>query len=136
MKRIFKTRFGDRSGYVMPGDTKSGEYRGLTITARVESDPESSPHDLDAKGCCYDTNDPKYGTANKRILDAWDNDEWSYVGVVIDLERNGWSKQHAASLWGIDANFPRKRKVKWPNRYLDQVAEELAREALDTLARS
>ena len=41
------------------------------------------------------------------ILKAWANDEWRYVGVVLQVSRAGIVlDEHAASLWGIEANYP------------------------------
>jgi hypothetical protein len=56
-------------------------------------------------------------------LRAWCNDEWSYVGVVVSVSRNGVVlDEHAASLWGIESDA---------GDYLREVANELADEALD-----
>lgn len=59
-------------------------------------------------------------------LKAWCDDEWSYVGVVISVSRNGvLLDDHAASLWGIECNYPFS-----DNSHLTEVANELIPEAL------
>jgi hypothetical protein len=53
-------------------------------------------------------------------LQAWCNDGWSYVGVVVTVEREG-VELGRASLWGIESDA---------GDYLCEVANELAEEAL------
>ncbi len=53
----------------------------------------------------------------------WKNGDWIYVGVVLSV----WVDdvcldKHAASLWGVDANFG------GDNSYLTEVANELLEE--------
>ncbi len=58
-------------------------------------------------------------------LRAWWADEWFYCGIVLSVSRSGvMLDDHAASLWGIEANHPGS-----DNAYLTEVAEELAEEA-------
>lgn len=60
------------------------------------------------------------------VLRAWCRDEWWYVGVVLSVERKGVVlDKHAASLWGIECNYPDS-----DNAYLNTVANELLPEAL------
>lgn len=60
-------------------------------------------------------------------LKAWCNDEWWYCGVVLSVEREGVTlDEHAASLWGIECNYP-----TGDNAYLTEVANELLSEALE-----
>jgi hypothetical protein len=62
-----------------------------------------------------------------KALKAWCNDEWHYVGVRLAVFRAGVPlASHAASLWGIEANYPGS-----DNAYLQEVANELLPEALD-----
>lgn len=62
-----------------------------------------------------------------KVLKAWCDDEWTYCGIVISVSRNGVTlDDHAASLWGIELNFPGSA-----NEYLTEVANELLPEALD-----
>jgi hypothetical protein len=63
-----------------------------------------------------------------KVLKAWCNDEWHYVGVSVTVSRNDvqliGDYEHA--LWGIDANYPGS-----DNSYLRDVANEYAEEALE-----
>lgn len=56
---------------------------------------------------------------------SWCNDEWRWVGVVISVSYNGVKlTDHAASLWGIEANYPGS-----DNSYLLEITNELLDEA-------
>lgn len=60
-------------------------------------------------------------------MQAWREDEWFYCGIVLTVSRAGIIlDDHAASLWGIEANYPDS-----DNAYLTDVANELLPEALD-----
>jgi hypothetical protein len=62
-----------------------------------------------------------------KVLKAWCNDDWYWVGVRLSVKRNDVTLcKHAASLWGIEANYPDS-----DNAYLTEVANELLDEALD-----
>ena len=69
------------------GDSISVEIDGTTFTAHLEADTDSRPHDDD----CF----------SKDEIKRWLDDEWYYVGVVVSAERNGWTRDHIESLWGI-----------------------------------
>lgn len=102
--------------YVCAGDTVQWEHEGFNITARVEYDQETRPEDSE----CY----------TPRQVAAWKNDEWFFCGVVLSVELNGVQlSDHAASLWGIDCNFPSRRKN--PNTYLSEVCADLESEAIE-----
>ena len=59
---------------------------------------------------------------------AWKNDEWYYCGVILSVSIDGLTlDRFAASLWGIEANYPDS-----DNAYLTEVANELVPEALET----
>ena len=64
------------------------------------------------------------------FLKAWCNDEWSYIGVSVTVERCGVTlvDNFEKSLWGIGAN-------QGQNGYLTEVAEELIPEALESATR-
>lgn len=77
---------------------------------------------------------PPYGQGTKRQqaaraveadfqnLKAWCDDEWRWVGVVIDARKNGvLLADCAASVWGIASNS---------DEYLTEVANDLVEEAL------
>ena len=54
------------------------------------------------------------------------NDEWFYCGVILSVALEGITlDRFAASLWGIEANYPDS-----DNAYLSEVANELLPEAL------
>ena len=58
---------------------------------------------------------------------AWKNDEWFYCGVILSASIDGLElTDHAASLWGIEANHPDS-----DNAYLSKVANELLSEAIE-----
>ena len=60
-------------------------------------------------------------------MEAWRKDEWFYCGIVLSVSREDVVlDSHAASLWGIEANYPDS-----DNSYLNTVANELLPEALD-----
>lgn len=69
------------------------------------------------------------------IMAAWREDEWLFCGIVLSVSREGVTLcDCAASLWGVEANYPGA-----DNSYLAVVANELLPEALaearTTLAR-
>jgi hypothetical protein len=84
----------------------------------------------DGWGCGVEGHDHK--TEGERVACAVDQDfdycrrfangDWGWVGVVIDLEHDGWEKPHAASLWGIDSD---------DDAYLLSTANDLLSEALE-----
>lgn len=62
-----------------------------------------------------------------KAMRAWCNDEWYYCGVVLSVAKNGYTlDEHAASLWGIELNYPGSEN----NDYLTEVANDLLGEAL------
>ncbi len=62
-----------------------------------------------------------------QALKGWCADEWRYIGIVVSVARKGVVlDSHAASLWGIELNYPGS-----DNEYLAEVANELLGEALD-----
>lgn len=62
------------------------------------------------------------------VMQAWRDDEWFYCGIVLSVSREGIVLDAiAASLWGIEANYP-----DLGNDDLNTIANELLPEALDT----
>lgn len=111
---MFKEQFGS---YVCEGDTITCTVDGVEYTARLEHDWDSKPTDFE----CY----------SEKQIEAWRRDEWHFFGVVIQSSKDGVELcDHAASLWGIEGNFPLRRKN--PNRYFRDVANELLPEAIET----
>ena len=133
MENRFESAFDE---YVMAGDRIYAEIDGFSIAARIEYDHD---HRIDDDDChnpdqsvtgCNDEQQAKL----MRARDAWVKDEWFYCGVVLSVCRNGVSlDKHAASLWGIEANYPKDCAGAdiSPNAYLTEVANELLDEALD-----
>ena len=108
-------KFPQFDRYACIGDSITWQKDGFDITATLEADTESHVSDSD----CY----------SPKQIAAWKNDDWFFVGVVLSVSRNGIEiLEHAASLWGIDCNFPSRRKI--PNWYLSDVAQELESDAL------
>jgi hypothetical protein len=102
--------------FVCTGDTVEWSREGFDITATVCFDEDTRPEDSD----CY----------TPRQIQAWREDEWFFCGIVLTVSRNGVELPgHAASLWGIECNFPSRRKN--PNAYLAEVCEELQGEAIE-----
>jgi len=61
------------------------------------------------------------------VMEAWRKDEWFYCGVVLSVFADEIElAPHAASLWGVEANYPGS-----DNAYLIEIANELLPEALD-----
>lgn len=115
----FPTAFATR--YACFGDTISVEVEGFTVTARLEHDPDTRPEDPEGGG--------RYKARMRKALESWQRDEWHYVGVALSVSRSGVVlDDYAASLWGIDMNYPRKGGVD--NSYLTEVANDLLEEAL------
>jgi hypothetical protein len=112
LARQFLPMFPAFSVYVMPGDFKAIEWEGFTIRATIHRDETTRPDEFD----CYSPDD----------IAAWKCGEWEYVGVVLSV----WVDDiclddHAASLWGIDCNYPGA-----DNLYLSECADDLLGEAL------
>ena len=102
--------------FVCFGDSISVEIDGTTFTARLEPDTDSRPHDDD----CY----------SKHSIQRWLNDEWYFAGIVISAERNGWTRDHIDSLWGVEINFgddDRPHLMECANDCLAQAIEHLTR---------
>jgi len=121
---MFTTQFDN---YVCENDSIDCVVNGIRYTARVQHDPDCSPRDYDAPGCCFDTSSDEYGEENQKIIDAWDNDEWFYVVVVVSacIDESGHELgDYLACLGGVDCNFP-----GGDNNYLMDVANELLDEA-------
>lgn len=77
----------------------------------------------------------KTGTARQRAaraaradfeyLRAWCNDDWSYVGVIVELLDDEGEPVDRASLWGVESS---------DDAYIEEVAQELADELASTAA--
>lgn len=112
-----KPKFPQFDSYAIVGDSITWQAEGFEITARLEFDDVTRPTDSE----CY----------SKEQISSWKNDDWFYVGVVLSVSKNGVElEDNAASLWGIDCNFPSRKKN--PNTYLSECALEMQSEALES----
>ncbi len=60
------------------------------------------------------------------VMEGWRKGDWFYCGIVLSVSLEGvMLASHAASLWGIEANYPGT-----DNSYLTEVANELLPEAV------
>jgi len=68
--------------------------------------------------------------ADFKALKAWCNDEWTYAGVAVTVEKEGvrLTGKYDHALWGIEINYP---DGTGPNPYLLEVANEEVSEALE-----
>ena len=129
---------------VCEGDTISCEVAGFRIIARIVRDDCGDAPDQrqdgfwpslykDAPGFigAGPNHRARFDTAQARaeaVMQAWRDDEWFYCGIVLSVAREGIVLDaYAASLWGIEANYPDSG-----NSHLNSVANELSPEALDT----
>lgn len=132
---MFKKPFNQ---YVCVGDRIYCVVAGFTIAARVERSDDTGPpderdngfwpsHDPAAPGYVIPENFDKAQAEAVGVMHAWRNDMWFYCGIVLEVSRGGVIlDRHAASLWGIEANYPGS-----DNAYLLEVANELIPEAVE-----
>lgn len=107
-------KFPQFNAFACVGDSITWKKDGFDIRATLRADTDTHVNDQE----CYSVKHVK----------AWLNDEWFFVGVVLSVSFNGVAlSDHAASLWGVDCNFPKKGA----NRYLSEVAQELENEAIE-----
>lgn len=112
-----KATFPQFNAYAIVGDFITWQAEGFDITARLEADIDTRPENSE----CY----------SKKQIEAWKNDDWFFVGVVLSVSKNGVDLgDHAVSLWGIDCNFPSRKKN--PNIYLSECALDMQSEALES----
>lgn len=99
--------------YICPGDSRRIECGPFTITARIVDDTDTRPDWFD----CYE---PEH-------LRAWSRGDWYFVGLVLSVHVGECLlDDHAASLWGIDCNFP-----GGDNRHFQEIADDLLPIALE-----
>ena len=134
----FKDTF---ENYVCLGDKISCEVNGYTVTARIAHDdtPDRPDQRQDGFWPSLIKTDAGFIGRDKTlddfmreqakaqtIMDAWKADKWFYCGVILSVRIEDVElTDHAASLWGIEANYPDS-----DNAYLSEVANELLGEAL------
>lgn len=106
--------FPNFDSFAIVGDTRSIDIGPFTIRATIAADYDTRPTDFD----CYE----------KEAIKAWNNDEWSFVGIVLSV----WIDdvcldKHAASIWGVDCNYPNS-----DNRHISEIADDCLPEAIAT----
>ena len=136
----FTQKFDD---YVCIGDSITCTIDGYAVTARIAHDetPEAPDQRQDGFWPSLYIDDAGFiGSGNgfrdrfdaaqaksEAVMSAWKNDEWFYCGVILSVAIDGLTlDRFAASLWGIEANYPDSN-----NAYLAEVANELLSEALE-----
>jgi hypothetical protein len=121
--------------YACDGDRITCEAEGFDVTATIEYDQDHKIDDDDCHPAEYSVevfgeDTPENRAHFEKALaarKAWLADEWHYVGIVLRVAKRGITlDRHAASLWGIEVNYP-----GGDNSYLLEVANELLPEALE-----
>jgi len=136
---MFTERFAD---FVLPGDVITCETCGFTVSARIIPDDCPDPPDQrqdgfwpslykDAPGFIgagsnFREQFAKAQSHAEAIMAGWRRGDWFYCGVVLSVSLDGVElAPHAASLFGVEANYP-----ETDNSYLTDVAANLLPEAL------
>jgi len=129
--------------HVCEGDSIACERDGFRIVARIVRDdcPDAPDQRQDGFWPSLIKDAPgfigpgknfraRYAEAQAKaetVMAAWRRDEWFYCGIVLAVSLEGVELDaHAASLWGVEANYPGT-----DNSYLTEVANELLPEALE-----
>lgn len=98
--------------YVVPGDYRRIKCGPFTIQAAIVPDNDTRATDFD----CY----------TPKQLEAWKRGNWQLYGMILSVWVDDYRlDSHAASLWGIDCNFPGS-----DNAHLQEIANDLLPEAL------
>lgn len=135
----FTERF---DSFVCEGDSIRCDADGFEIVARIVHDdcPDAPDERQDGFWPSLDIGAPgfigpgrnfraRFAEAQQRaerVLEAWRTGDWFYCGIVLSVSREDVTlAEHAASLWGVEANYPGS-----DNSYLTEVASELLPEAL------
>ena len=141
---MFKTDFPKT---VYPEDRIECEVDGFTCRATLYYDDDTTPPDKRMDGFWPSLNpkDAGYiGAKSKRtlgreyarmkhVMDSWLRDEWHYYGVAVTVWRDGvmLTGEYDHAVWGIEGNWPSRRKNVNPNAYFRTVANENLADALD-----
>ena len=130
------------SSFVCPGDVITCETEGFAVSARIIPDDCPDPPDQrqdgfwpslykDAPGFIGPGNNfrarfAKAQAEAEAIMEGWRKGEWFYCGILLSVSLDGVElAPHAASLWGIEANYP-----ETDNSNLTEVAANLLPDAL------
>lgn len=99
--------------FVVPGDYRRIKCGPFTVQAAIVPDNDTRATDFD----CY----------TPKQLEAWKRGEWQLYGMILSVWVDDYRlDSHAASLWGIDCNFP-----GGDNAHLQEIANDLLPEALE-----
>ena len=137
----FTERF---AAFVSAGDTIACEAGGFAVMAQIVLDdcPDAPDQRQDGFWPSLYINDPGFiGPGNgfrerfakaqaeaEAVMEGWRKGDWFYCGIVLSVALEGVTlADNAASLWGVEANYPGS-----DNANLTEVADELLPEALDT----
>ena len=135
----FSERF---QSFVCEGDSIRCEASGFEIVARIVRDdcPDAPDERQDGFWPSEYIGDPGFigpgpnwrqrladaQAKAEAIMTAWRKGDWFYCGVVVSVLREEIVLcEHAASLWGVEANYPGT-----DNSYLTEIANELLPDAL------
>jgi len=130
--------------FTIDGERISCTVDGFTCYATTERDDNGAAPDERAEGF-WPSKDPEsagYVGAGRypsemawarKVMQAWKDDEWDFCGVCVWIEKNGirLTRPYDTALWGIERNYPVRRKGEKPNAYLREVANGLLPDALD-----
>jgi hypothetical protein len=124
-----KVSFGQQfSKLVLPDDWISITIKGIEYRAQIWQDNHYNIDDDD----CHNPDQKVTGCSPAQQLKllearaAYARGDWFYCGIVVSAHFGAITlDKHAASLWGIEANYPGTK-----NEYLNQVADELLLEAI------
>jgi hypothetical protein len=128
--------------YVCPGDSITCEAGPFTVLAQVVPDDCLDAPDqrqdgfwpslyIDAPGFIGPGSNHRQRFAEAQakaeaVMESWRKGGWFYCGIVLSVSLDGVVlASHAASRWGIEANYPGA-----DNSYLTEVTNELLPEAV------
>jgi hypothetical protein len=131
------------AAFVCAGDTITCEADGFTVMAQIVLDdcPDAPDQRQDGFWPSLYINDPgfigpgpnhrerlaKAQAEAEAVMEGWRKGDWFYCGIVLSVSLEGVTLDtRAASLWGVEANYPGS-----DNAYLSEVANELLPGALD-----
>ena len=139
------------AAFVCPGDVITCEARPFTVLAQIVPDecPDAPDQRQDGFWPSLYKDAPgfigpgpnhrqRFADAQAKaeaIMQGWRKGDWFCCGIVLSVSLEGVEiAPQAASLWGVEANYP-----ETDNRYLTEVANELLPDAIalarETLAR-
>lgn len=121
-------------GYACENDMIQCDHQGYHVVAKIERDEHHGIDDDDCHSVAQDVtgcNDEQFSWL-MHCRSEWENNEWFYCGIVLSVFFNGVEiEEHAASLFGIECNYP-QQDDNTDNSYLRTVANELLPEAIET----